>query len=188
VVFIDFAGEVIDKLPGFELAGNPGATGVWLERGRTYFRLAPRRGLLTPVARQRASSLIHKVRDVPKLPAPEESRVKGFGVVGRWWYGFPPVGDVTLAQWLGECEAATAYWVAIGARAEIITGGHNLSLAPQSIALGWSPSGDAVVLLEESGCGLSSDVPGVYLFSSPGAGSLLFPAGGYTRAEMWSRT
>jgi len=114
--------------------------------------------------------------------------MKGLGVVGRWWYGFESGGEATLAQWLGECEIATAYWATSGGELEIITGGNDLSRAPQSLALGWSTSGEAVVLLQESGCGLSSDTPGIYLFSSPGEGKLLFPIERNASAVMWSQT
>jgi hypothetical protein len=188
VVLIDLSGEVIEKLPRFTLAGSPGARDVWLARGRDYYRLAQRRGLVVPVAGSRARSQRHQVNDVPKLSAPSESRVKGIGVVGRWWYGFEFGGEATLAQWLGECEIATAYWSTPGGRLEIITGGNDLSRAPQSLALGWSTRGEAVVLLQESGCGVSGDTPGIYLFSSPGEGKLLFPIERNASAVMWSKT
>jgi hypothetical protein len=86
----------------------------------------------------------------PDLRLPDDATVDG-RVAGRWRYAYTS-GDRPPAQWSGECEVPTAFWVSGGAP-RVITGETRLARAPESIPLGWSPQDEAVVIPGEGACG-----------------------------------
>jgi len=51
----------------------------------------------------------------------------------------------------------------------------SLADSPNSHVIGWSPDGEAVVILESSECGTRAEGPGVYLARRPGDLRLLYP-------------
>lgn len=187
VRFLDVYGRVVRELGGVTVAGNPGAPGVWLQRGRDHFRLAAGRGLLVPVPRGLARDRMYGETEPRGLRPPEEARgpVPGSGFSGRWRYAHEGPRGVVLAQWSGECEIPSAYWKAPGRRPELVTGGHDLAYAPNSIALGWTADGRALVQLQHAGCGTAHDAPGIYAFTSPGIGVLLCETPAPSLADMW---
>lgn len=187
VVFLDLAGRRVDRVRGADLAGNGGHAPVWVKRGRTYFRLDPERHTLVPFQRSRARRLMYggEERWMPQLRPPRESILGKSGPAGHWRYAFERSDGTLLAQWSGECEVPTAYWKQPGERAEIVTGGNDPSAAPSSFALGWTDEGLAVVFLPQGACGWSARRPGIYLFSAPGARTLLYEIHGYAGAAMW---
>lgn len=64
--------------------------------------------------------------------------------VGHWvWAERSPLGDVTLAQWSGECEIPVAY---------LVVNGKLQSYGPETVALGWLSTGEAVVHFRPVGC------------------------------------
>ena len=75
-----------------------------------------------------------------------------------------PDGKTVLAQWSGECEVQTTFFVAVGGgRPRAVTGEGSLSRAPASTALGWAADGRARVRLSQGACGRGFSQPGVYL-------------------------
>lgn len=75
-----------------------------------------------------------------------------------------PDGLTVLAQWSAECESPTAFFLsAAGGAPRAVTGEVDVRNAPESVALGWSNNGKAIVDLPEGGCGNGSTPPGVYL-------------------------
>jgi hypothetical protein len=42
------------------------------------------------------------------------------------------------------------------------------------VALGWTPDGAALVFLPQGACGGSAPDPGIYRYSAPGEGELIF--------------
>ena len=134
---------------------------------------------MIPVAK---SALQTAEEDYPDLAAPRGTRYKG-QVVGHWRYAFDR-GSVRLAQWSGECEAPTAYWIEGGTQT-IVTGEGSIGEAPESIALGWLPGGRGAVYLGEGACGGRGDPPGIYAFTAPGRGTLLFETPRFASVEMW---
>jgi hypothetical protein len=102
----------------------------------------------------------------PPLASPE-------GVTGSWRYAIDSPSGITLAQWSGECEVPTAYWIAGDSPPRIVTGETDAGEAPESVGLGWSPDGSAVVLVGGGTCGVPSENPGVYLYARPGDGRLV---------------
>lgn len=181
-LLLDLSGRVVERLPKFGIAGNQGAPGIWLQRSRQYFRLEVGRRQLTPVARKNARAKMYDEGQEPDLPPPDDARVNG-RVAGGWRYAYRS-GDRTLAQWSGECEIPTAFWIE-GDSLRIITGETGLAHAPESLALGWSSSGDAIVILGEGACGQAGNPPGIYRFTAPGEGALIYETSGYVSAEMW---
>ena len=182
VLLLDDEGHLFKKMRGYEVAGNTGAPVLWLQKGRNYYRIAVRRELLLPVERKEARSLIYE-ESAPDLPPPPGTKQRG-EIVGHWRYAYTSPQGNTLAQWSGECEVPTAYW-RTGTEQEIVTGGLKLKGAPESLALGWSRAGEALVLLGEGYCGFAGDPPGVYAFSAPGEGRLIFETKRGARADMW---
>lgn len=183
MLLVGVDGTVLERLGRFRLAGNPGAPGIWLQRGKEYFRLDVRgRAQLTPVSRAVARRSSYDEGPEPGLPPPDVARVRG-RVAGHWRYAYRSRGR-TLAQWSGECEMPTAFWVE-GDTTRIVTGEDRLTGAPKSVALGWSSQGEAFVILEIAYCGTTGDLPGVYRFTAPGRGTLVFETKGDATAEMW---
>lgn len=183
VLLLSDEGKVVRRFRNFIVAGNPGSSVVWLQKGRDHFRIAVRGDMLLPVASKEARSVMHEEGVAPDLPPPPGSKIHG-KVAGRWRYAYTsPQGD-TLVQWSGECEVPAAYW-RTGTELELVTGGIELEGAPESIALGWSRAGDAIVLLGEGHCGTAGDPPGIYAFSAPGEGRLIFKTKPGARGDMW---
>ena len=83
---------------------------------------------------------------------------------GHWRALFlSPDRKTLLAQWSGECEIPTAFFLpAGGGRLRTVTG-EPYADAPESLARGWSRDGRAEVELWEGLCGKAADRPGVYL-------------------------
>jgi hypothetical protein len=177
---LDTDGNVLATLPRFHLAGNPGAPGVWFESGLQYYALDPAAGRLDEVSRSTARSHMYDEGSEPDLAPPRGT------TVGHWRYQlFPSVGTASLAQWSGECETPTAYWIDADGSEHIVTGERDLSAAPESVAIGWTPDGQALVFLPHGACGGSASQPGVYRYPAPGVGELVYPTGNDADAEMW---
>ncbi len=166
VQLVGLDGTVVATLPGYSIAGNPGAPGVWLQRGDEYFLLSVDDGTLVPVAVDQARAVFSDEGPEPPLASPD-------GESGQWRYAVDSPSGVTLAQWSGECEIPTAYWIAGDAPPRVVTGETDLTKAPESLALGWSSGGEAVVLVGGGACGLPAEGPGVYLYARPGDGRLV---------------
>ena len=183
VVFIDTKGAVVTRLAGFELVGNAGAPGLWLRSGRSYYRMDAIAGAVEPVSTKVAKRRMYDESAAePNLPSPPGS------TGGQWRFAFTsPLGGATLAQWSGECEVPTAFWVDANGTERIVTGEKSLSDAPESFALGWSPTGEALVFLPEGACASGASRRGIYAFSAPGRGRLIYPTGEQvgTLAEAW---
>jgi hypothetical protein len=96
---------------------------------------------------------------------------------GGYWRSveLSPDRKTLLLQWSGECESQTAYL----ARAD---GSGLRSVATESVALGWTRSGRAVVDLPRGACAGAARRPGIYLLD-PRARRAVFVYGGHGR--LW---
>jgi len=95
------------------------------------------------------------------------------GRAGHWdWAALSPDGSTLLAQWSAECEVPIAFFVALPAGSpRPVTGEVDWAKSPDSVALGWTKDGRAIVFLPHGpACGGGSGKAGVYLYSAPGAG------------------
>jgi len=185
VQLLSTVGRRLATLRGFAIdraTDRPGA--LVLVRGHERYLVRAGRSTITRIGTERAARL--RRPDDPSVPLrpPEGSRVDG-EVVGHWrWMQRASTGPRILAQWSGECEAPVALLGDAGALRPV-TGEPSLRGAPESFALGWTPDGRAVVLLPKGACGSSAKRPGVYLFRSPGDGTLLVGTPSFSGARMW---
>lgn len=177
VVLVDLRGHVVGHLDGFRLdevaepARHPRE--VLLRKGSVSYVLG--RGGLRRVARlrggwPRTAAGCHPgpapftICGYPwSLRArPSTVYLRGRKVLGRrggYWRSvqLSPDRKTLLLQWIGECEIPTAYV----ARAN----GRGLRpIASESVALGWTRSGRAVLDLPGGACAGSARRPGIYLF------------------------
>jgi hypothetical protein len=187
VTFVDLEGTTDAILRGFEVAGNPGSPGVWLRQHRNYFLLDVDQGALVPRPASEARMVIYDEGREPQLASPPTQRHRNGEPLGHWRYAYRSSSGVTLAQWSGECEVPTAYWIDESGTARIVTGERSVTHAPESLALGWSPDQRAVLLLPQGTCGGGANPPGIYLYSAPGVGRLIFETQPASSADMWYR-
>ena len=89
---------------------------------------------------------------------------------GHWVNAFvSPGGERLLLTWGSECEVPTAFLApAGGGRPQAVTGEGDWRKAPESLALGWTRDGRALVHLMGGLCGTGKPRPGVYAFEGPG--------------------
>lgn len=114
----------------------------------------------------------------PPGPTPTASDA---GKAGHWaWAALSPDRTTILAQWSAECEVPIAFFVDLGVGVPApVTGEEDWASSPQSVALGWTTDGRAIVFLPKGPpCGSGAGKPGLYLYSAPGAGEFLLPANG----------
>lgn len=94
----------------------------------------------------------------------------------RWlWKERSPNGAAVLAQWSGECEIPVAY---------LIVHGRRHSFGDETVALGWLPTGEAVVHFRPLGC-TSSNRSGIYAGPSPTKMRLLLRTKRFAQYLMW---
>jgi hypothetical protein len=89
---------------------------------------------------------------------------------GQWRNAFTsPDRRRLLLTWSAECEVPTAVVAPMsGARARAVTGEADWAKAPESVALGWTRDGRALVHLTGGACGSGASRPGVYAFDANG--------------------
>ncbi len=175
VDLVDFFGRRVAHLDGFTIFRSTDAPGnLVLVRGGTFYLLEEFQRRLRPLASERAARRWQAAEENhPDLPPP---RSGGKPMLGHWRYSAsdPRYGDLFLAQWSGECEVPTAFFVDRDeGDVEPVTGQADPANAPESFALGWNKRGQAVVFLPEGACGSDAGRPGVYLYRDAGEGHLL---------------
>lgn len=185
VMLVDLDGAVVTTLEGYEITGNPGAPGVWLQRGSKYFKLEATRGELAPVAKSQAREVMYDEGPQPSMPPPAGIVGPGGQIAGHWRYAITSSSGPTLAQWSGECEVPTAFWIDENGTVRIVTGESDVSAAPESLGLGWTQNGRAVVSLPEGACASGADSPGIYLYSAPGNGRLVYRTEDGSIVDSW---
>jgi hypothetical protein len=81
-------------------------------------------------------------------------------------------GRTWLAQWSGECEVQTTYFIpARGGKARPVTG----DASDESIALGWALHNRARILVPRPACGSQFRRPGIYLVDRHGHATFVKP-------------
>jgi hypothetical protein len=183
-------GFALETKPGVQLqtvAGRPvallGGMNLALDQAVAHkVALRDRRGRLFLVGRDgvRASSFRRGCRttDVSLVVCPHAIRgVTGApSKVGHWvWAERAPTGDAILAQWSAECEIPVAY---------LIVDGKRRSYGAETVALGWLPSGEAVVHFRAVGCA-SSPRNGIYAMPREGKPRLLLRTVRFAQYLMW---
>jgi hypothetical protein len=98
------------------------------------------------------------------------------GKVGHWeWAGRSRRSGAVLAQWSAECEVPVAY---------LIRGGRLRALGDETTALGWLPSGEALVHFEQGVCGAQAR-SGVYVVPLAGRPRLVLRTKRFSQYAMW---
>jgi hypothetical protein len=87
---------------------------------------------------------------------------------GHWRYAIPsPDGHYLAAQWSGECEKPTAFFIRretdAGDTFRTVTGDSQADDAPESIVVGWTPDGKMITELPFGSCGKGVANPGIHL-------------------------
>jgi len=97
---------------------------------------------------------------------------------GHWvWAERAPYRDELLAQWLGECEVPVAY---------LVVRGKLHPFGRESVALGWLPSGEAVIQFPNGPCtGGWSPVRGIYRAAGTTKLRLLLRTNRFAQYLMW---
>jgi hypothetical protein len=188
LTFLDVDGEVLYTLPGYRLYYEwmvPGP--VIVRRGRQFYLLDVARHTLEPFETPEAAAAASRpqFQEGLELPLPPHPAAMT-DMSGFWAYALPsPDGRDLLAQWSGECEVPTAFFVVDGVPRPV-TGERRFWQSPNSRSLGWSARGEAFVfLLPNDACG-NKRGPGIYAFRGPGDGDLLYPVHGFrSSARMW---
>jgi hypothetical protein len=181
-----FTGKMVAHLEGFSIYRSTNAPGgLVLERDGVYYLLREFERELRPLASKRAADRNLPADQDLDLPIPESH---GRPMTGHWRYQMddPRYEGRVLAQWSGECEVPIAFLVeADEGEVDAVTGERDPASAPDSIALGWTKVGQAIVFLREGGCSEGTDPPGVYAFRTPGPGRLLVETPLRAAARMW---
>jgi hypothetical protein len=176
VVLVDMRGHVLRRLDGFRLdevaepARRPRE--VLLRKGSVSYALGPRG--VRPVPRLRGGWTRTATGCHPgpapfvicgypwsRRARPSKIYLRGRKLLSRrggYWRSveLSPDRRTLLLQWSGECESQTAFL----ARAN---GSGLRPVATESVALGWTLSGRAVVDLPRGACAGSARRPGIYL-------------------------
>ena len=140
---------------------GPRGCGTFARRGRERF-------LLCPASRRKAPDATaidvlslsgrHTIAGIPPHGSPPPDHP------GFWAKAYlSPDGKTVLALWSRECESPTAFFAPRAGSLRPVTGERDWRKAPESVPLGWSRRGEAVVQLFEPGCGYGYENPGVYL-------------------------
>jgi hypothetical protein len=116
------------------------------------------------------------LRELPISPPGPTASASDAGKAGHWaWAALSPDRTTILAQWSAECEVPIAFLAkAGGGSPRPVTGEDDWTESPESVALGWTTDGRALVFLPKGpACGSGVNAPGVYAYSTTGDGELL---------------
>jgi hypothetical protein len=157
----------------------------------TFARRGDRRYLLcSPLAADNPTRIEvadGRSRQVVAGPPPHARRASLH--IGYWRDAYlSPDGKTVLAVWSVECESPTAFFESVrGEDLRPVTGEHDWRKAPESVGLGWTKRGLAVVQLFAGECGNGYPKPGIYLVNPhTGAHWLVYAVSG-AFAVMWRR-
>ena len=98
--------------------------------------------------------------------------------IGHWvWAARAPRGQAILAQWSAECEVPVAY---------LVTNGKLRAFGRESVALGWLPTGEAVIHFPNGPCAGDSRVTrGIYAAVSTSKMRRLVRTPRFAQYLMW---
>jgi hypothetical protein len=109
-----------------------------------------------------------KKTTLPLTPPGPTPSSKYAGRDGHWyWAALSPDGSRFLAQWSGDCEVPTAFFVSLGGGTPIpVTGERDWLKSPNTMAYGWTTDGRAIVFIPtKPACGTGVFHPGIYLIT-----------------------
>jgi hypothetical protein len=114
------------------------------------------------------------------------AHVAARGPAGYWVYArIAPDRRTLLVQWSGECESPTAFLIKRDRRLRPV-GSATKRAAPESRALGWSPTGRPIVDFPAAACGAGYHRgPGVYALDPDGTPRLIVRTKLGERVAFW---
>ncbi|MFN2544262.1 MAG: hypothetical protein ABR600_06795 [Actinomycetota bacterium] len=179
-------GHVERMLSGYSLWGPRfGPVVVLRRKDRALFELDADSGRLIGLPSRAAARNLVRPMDLDHLPPATGSPTFKGEPTGSWlWAEMSPNGSTVLAEWRDECDFHSAWFISTsgGPPRTVIGGGY--ARAPISFPLGWTPTNEAVVQLEEAfDCGGVGHRAGLYAVDPRGALTLISPAIG--PAAMW---
>lgn len=180
VLLQSLGGRPLGTLRGLDLAPDQAVAhqAVFRDRRGRLFALAG--GLLHPTPLRRGC----RATDVHLTVCPRTIRgatgilARAPGKIGHWvWAERSPTGNAILAQWSAECEVPVAY---------LLVGGKLQAFGREAAALGWLPTGEAVVHFPNGPCaGDSRAVRGIYAAVSTTKMRLLLRTKRFAQYVMW---
>jgi hypothetical protein len=178
-------GKPLASLPGLDLAEDWKTSGALTMRDRagTIYVLDARRRRLRNYGRPQSHPACRYTDaglSVCKHTIKSGSRVLARAPrgIGHWvWAARAPRGNAILAQWSAECEVPVAY---------LVTNGRLRAFGSESVALGWLPTGEAVVQSPNGGCASGwRPVSGIYAAVSTTKMRLLLRTKRFSQYLMW---
>ncbi|MGC9973922.1 MAG: hypothetical protein ABSC36_00850 [Gaiellaceae bacterium] len=115
---------------------------------------------------------------LPLAPPGATPTSKYAGRDGHWyWAALSPDGSRFLAQWSGDCEIPTAFFVSLGGgKPTPVTGESDWLKSPNTMAYGWTTNGRAIVFIPtKPACGTGVFRPGIYLVGENCPRELIWP-------------
>ena len=172
------SGRPLGTLRGFDLAPDQAVAHRLVVRDRRGRLFAVDRRGMRAVALRRGC----RTTDVGLVVCARAIRRDGRVVaraphgIGHWvWAEHSPSGDAILAQWSAECEVPVAYLVA---------NGRPRKYGDETAALGWLPSGQALVHFRPLGCA-GSGRNGIYAVPRRGEPRLVLRTARFAQYAMW---
>jgi hypothetical protein len=174
-------GRPIATLPGVDFAMDQATAHTLVLRNRRGELFA-----LNAAARRLLPRIAHggcRTTDVELVVCPRLIRgstgvlARAPGKVGHWvWASRSPRGKEVLAQWSAECEVPVAY---------LIAGGKLRAYGSEAVALGWLPSGAALIHFPNGPCAGTSHARGIYAVPSAGTARLMLKTPRFAQYAMW---
>jgi hypothetical protein len=149
---------------------------IWVRRGNdaddALLQLDPTAGTLTSGDPPRYTN----PGEGPDLPPPPGSVHEG-RAYGYWTYALrSPDGKTWLAQWSGECESQTAWFVDVAGGAPRPAGPTRDGWPFSSSGAAWLPDGRAIINFDEAACGTPIGRAGSYAGALDGTLTFLTPS------------
>ena len=180
-----FGGRRVATLPGLDLAEDwkTAATVTLRDRAGTIYVLDPASRRLRNVGRPRVRGSCRGTDvglSVCRSTIRTGSRVVARSPrgIGHWvWAQHAPHGRAILAQWSAECEVPVAY---------LVTNGKLRAYGRESDALGWLPTGEAVIHFPNGPCaGDPRRARGIYAVPRAGRPRLILRTARFAQYWMW---
>ena len=173
-------GRPLGTLPGMNLAIDQAVAhkaAIRDRQGRVF--VLDRRGLRSMQFRRGCRRTDRRLTVcLRKIIGPAGVLARAPGKVGHWvWAERSPSGNAILAQWSAECEVPVAY---------LLEQGELHAFGRESVALGWLPTGEAVIHFPNGPCaGDSRPVRGIYGAVSTFKMQLMLRTRRFAQYLMW---
>jgi len=175
-----FRGRPLTTLRGLDLAPDQAVArkAVFRDRQGRVFVLTAGRLRRAPLRRGCRVTDVHLTVCPRTITGATRVLARAPEKVGHWvWAERAPFGPAILAQWSGECEVPVAY---------LASQGRLHPFGGESVALGWLPTGEAVIHFPNGPCAFGwSPVRGIYAALGTTKLRLLLRTKRFAQYLMW---